>query len=451
MIALYTRVSTTEQSLNGHSLDEQEDRLRSYCSAMGWTDVKLYTDAGISGASTDRPALRMMIRDVQRHIVERVVVYKLDRLSRSQKDTLMLIEDIFLANGCDFVSISENFDTSSPFGRAMIGILAVFAQLEREQIKERMMMGKLARAKQGKFHGSVRVPIGYDYDDGNLVTNPYEKMQVIRIFNEFLAGVPMNRIVRELNAEGYTTKYGKWHYNTARELITKKTYLGLLEYKGECYRGSHEAFISQEMYDNVQTMLHRRKEALESRGIRCGHANSYLGGILVCKCGRKMTRSKVRKYLYYACRNGECDQSVWKMSEMDELVFSEIRKLTLESPVFAPKSSSGEINDREVISAKMGEIDRKIERIIDLYSMDNAPREQIQEKLTALSAQKEAMIRQLDSIEEPMTAEEATDLVKSLETVLESGDVDEVRALVSSLIEKIEVNGDNITIFWAFS
>ena len=140
MIALYERVSTEKQDREGHSIPEQKERLEKYCSVYGWKDFAHYTDAGFSGAKTDRPALNKLLEDIEKGRVKKVLVYKLDRLSRSQKDTLWLIEDKMLANDCDFVSISENFDTSTPLGRAMIGILAVFAQLEREQIKERMSM-----------------------------------------------------------------------------------------------------------------------------------------------------------------------------------------------------------------------------------------------------------------------------------------------------------------------
>jgi site-specific DNA recombinase len=347
--------------------------------------------------------------------------------------------------------MSENLDTASAFGRAMIGIMSAFAQLEREAIKERMLMGKLARAKKGKFHGSVRVPIGYDYKDGDLITNEFEKMQVIRIFKEFNAGMPVNRIVRDLNAEGFTTKYGKWSLSTARQILEKRTYLGLLPYKGEFYQGNHEAFISQELFDNVQTILKRRKADLDEKGIRCGKATSALGGILICKCGRKMARCKVRNYLYYACRNGGCDQSVWKMSEMNDLVFSEIRKLSLECPKSAPKYVNEENIGQKVIEAKIGEIDRKIDRIIDLYALDDTPKDVIQQKLSDLNVQKESLLRQLDDIETPMTQEEVIDLAKSLDRVLKSDDIDEIRALVTALIDHINVDGDNITIHWNFT
>ena len=128
--------------MEGYSIQAQTERLQAYCKAKGWGVFHTYTDAGFSGSNMERPALSQLLEDVEAGRVDCVLVYKLDRLSRSQKDTLHMIEDIFLANGCDFVSMSENFDTSTPLGRAMIGILSVFAQLEREQIRERMAMGR---------------------------------------------------------------------------------------------------------------------------------------------------------------------------------------------------------------------------------------------------------------------------------------------------------------------
>ena len=175
--ACYVRVST-ENQLENYSIEEQTERLTAYCKAKDITIVKFYTDGGYSGGNVNRPGLQQMLGDIAAGIIDTVIVYKLDRLSRSQKDTLMLIEDKFLANHVDFVSINENFDTSTPFGRAMIGILSVFAQLEKDQITERFTMGRVGRARNGYFHGGAYAPTGYDYADGNLVVNEYEALQV---------------------------------------------------------------------------------------------------------------------------------------------------------------------------------------------------------------------------------------------------------------------------------
>ena len=166
--ACYVRVST-ENQLENYSIEEQLDRLKSYCRAKDISVVKYYTDGGYSGGNINRPSLQQMLRDIEDNMIDTVVVYKLDRLSRSQKDTLMLIEDKFLAYNVDFISVNENFDTSTPFGRAMIGILSVFAQLEKDQITERFTMGRIGRAKSGCFHGGAYAPTGYDYVDGQLI------------------------------------------------------------------------------------------------------------------------------------------------------------------------------------------------------------------------------------------------------------------------------------------
>ena len=174
--ALYVRVSTQEQAQEGYSIGEQKDRLVAYCKAQEWIISDIYVDGGYSGANLNRPGIQRLMTETEKFDI--VLVYKLDRLSRSQRDTLYLIEEIFLPNKVDFVSMQESFDTSSPFGKAMIGLLAVFAQLEREQIKERTKMGKRARAKAGLHHGAGFIPIGYNYQDGKLIVNPYEAEQV---------------------------------------------------------------------------------------------------------------------------------------------------------------------------------------------------------------------------------------------------------------------------------
>ena len=132
--ALYVRVSTEAQAEEGYSVGAQTERLQSYCKAMGWAKTELYVDGGFSGSNLERPEMQRLIGDVKSGKTAAVLVYKLDRLSRSQKDTLYLIEDVFIPNDVDFISLNESIDTSTPYGRAMIGILSAFAQLERENI-----------------------------------------------------------------------------------------------------------------------------------------------------------------------------------------------------------------------------------------------------------------------------------------------------------------------------
>ena len=141
-----------------------------------------------------------------------VLVYKLDRLSRSQRDTLFLIEDVFMANGTDFVSMQESFDTTTIYGRAMVGILSVFAQMERETITERTLMGHAGRAEDGYWHGGGTDPIGYDYIDGELVVNEEEAEQVRDVYALFASGFSVTEISRRM--DGRRTKHGDWSHTS---------------------------------------------------------------------------------------------------------------------------------------------------------------------------------------------------------------------------------------------
>ena len=164
-VAGYVRVSSESQTEN-YSIPEQKDAIEKYCKMHGWNLVKIYVDGGFTGANTERPALNERMAAADNYDI--VLVYKIDRFSRSQKDMLNLIEDL-QEKGCKFASIWENFDTTTPLGMAMLGILSAFAQLEREQIKERMALGRRGRTKKGLWRAGSNVPTGYDYINGHLV------------------------------------------------------------------------------------------------------------------------------------------------------------------------------------------------------------------------------------------------------------------------------------------
>ena len=413
-IAVYTRVSTQEQARDGYSIDEQIDRLTKYCEAMKWDIYKIYNDAGFSGATTDRPALQRIIKDIKKGKIDKVLVYKLDRLSRSQKDTLELIEDQFIANGVEFVSMSENFDTSTAFGRAMVGILAVFAQLEREQIKERMSMGREARAKEGKFHGSSKPPIGYDYIDGKLMTNEFEKMQIQMIYEMYVSGMGGLKIAKKMNESGYSTKYGNWRHQTITELIPKKTYIGYVQFNGEWYKGEHEAFITEELYDKAQLVLEQRKKE-HKINIRTGKATTYLAGYLHCSCcgskyGKRCKYYASKKYEYYSCysrfqknrtvaKSKNCQNKTWRMEELDNIIFDEIKKLALDPNYISEIKENSVPDDRtQVIEKEIVKLETQINRLLDLYTIGQIPVDTLQDRIHNLNEHKESLEIELDSI-----------------------------------------------------
>ena len=273
--ALYVRVSTDSQFEEGYSVEAQTEKLEAWCKVKNYKNTELYVDGGWSGSNIDRPELRRLMGDIAMGKVAVVVVYKLDRLSRSQKDTLFLLEDVFAPNDCDFISINENFDTTSPYGKAMIGILSVFAQLERENIKERTRMGMYSRVKSGLWMGGDGIPFGYDYDKelGYLVPNRHAE-DVRNIFDLYLKGYSTTKLAQmfDVSSDKQIT-----------DILDRITYLGKISYRGEVFEGKHEALIDQETFDKVQRERSRRstKNTVTS---------SYLlTGLLVCgKCGAKM-------------------------------------------------------------------------------------------------------------------------------------------------------------------
>lgn len=475
-VGCYCRVSTTEQAMNGHSLEEQTDRMQKYCEAMRWSVYRVYTDAGQSGASMNRPALQQMIRDIQSRKIEKVLVYKLDRISRSQKDTLHLIEDIFLANNVEFVSMSENFDTSSPFGRAMIGILSVFAQLEREQIRERMTMGKEARAKEGKFFGGRFLPIGYAYNENVLTVDEYEAMQVREIFDRAERGESLFTIAQDLNRRGLNHKNGPWYHQTVRRVLNSRIYTGYISYSGEWFKGNHEAIITEEQFSRVEKILSERTRQHKEHNRRIGKANTLLGGFLVCaQCGAKYSKFSEKRHRkdgslryreYYQCnsqskrtaaqvKDPNCRNQKWDIEDLTAQVLGEIRKLAIDPAYLESARSSGESENRpEVISAEIAKIENQINRLLDLYSMDNIPAAAVQARINDLADQRERLEAEREAAEneknDRITHEEIVKVIQSFEDVLARADFDETRMIIGELIDYIELDGSDVRIHWSF-
>lgn len=476
-VVIYIRVSTQEQANEGYSVGEQTERLKKYCEAMEWDIIKIYVDPGYSGGNTERPGLQELIKDVENDNIDKVVVYKLDRLSRSQLDTLYLIEKVFLANNTDFVSMSENFDTSTPFGRAMIGILAVFAQLEREQIKERTMIGKEARAKEGKWKGGPE-PIGYDY---NVVTdllevNEYEAMQVREVFDLFIKGTPLRTIDKMLKEKGYTHKYGTWDSKNMRRVLKSKIYLGYIRYRDTHFKADHVPIISEETFNQAQEILKLRAEQYKDFYRNPGAQTTYLGGLLRCKhCKGKYCKSmggspKYGRLYYYTCysrskkvkemiKDPNCKNKNWRMEVLDEIVFSEIKKLAIDpeymSRLQEEKPTDSETPDKiKIIQDEIASIAEQISRFMDLYGLGTFTIDQVSEKINPLNDKRVALeneLKKLNAERGAITEERALEIIESFEDILEHGDFDEIRLVIESLIHYIELDNDDIYIYWKFA
>ncbi|MEM1483902.1 recombinase family protein [Oscillospiraceae bacterium PP1C4] len=457
-VGCYVRVST-ENQIENYSIDEQIERLKAYCKAKDWAIYKFYTDAGYSGGSVDRPALIQMISDIKSKSIELVVVYKLDRLSRSQKDTLTLIENEFLSRGVDFVSMSENFDTSTPFGRAMIGILSVFAQLEKDQITERFTMGRIGRSKAGYYHGGSTAPTGYNYIDGKLEVDEYIAEQVREVYDRFLNGYSINSIHKYMN-----DKYGEWNSHAlVINVLRNSVYIGKVKFKKREYDGLHQPIISKESFYRAQQLLksserESNKTTAQKTPFRAGY---MLSSLVYCKkCGARYSAN----HGYYRCYSRaksskrfiidpNCKNDNWDIEELDELIIHELRRLKHSNDYFESIFESSEGNpqiDKKSALDSIKKIDSQISRMIDLYQVGGISIEQISNKISLLQKEKsnlESKIVQPNSyIQE--TRDRFIQSIEKMDEVFESGSVEEKRMLVSSFVDKIWVDGENVSIEW---
>lgn len=472
MIALYVRVSTAEQAKEGYSIDEQTARLKKYCEAHGRTDYVVYTDAGMSGANMQRAGLEALLADVRAGKVDRVVVYKLDRLSRSQKDALYLIEDAFMANGVDFESMTERFDTGTSFGRAMVGILAVFAQLEREQIKERMKLGREGRAKSGKYHCSGRKPTGYDIKDGALYINEYEALQIREAFERYAGGESLRAIVRDFIQKGYTTKNGSWSDGLLYNILVNPLYTGRINSNGMTYAGIHEPIVSDALFNQVQKQ--RRGTNKSKKGESWAANNMLLGGRVWCKrCGARYCAYSVKiggkDYGYYTCysqrgasplmvRDPNCKNKRYSARELDMIILGEIKKLEIDADYIRQLSSAGnaqkEAQAREkAIAAELKKIDEQKNRLIDLYTVGGIDKAAVTQRVDALNKREKDLRAQLQAAQDKaprISPQKATQAVKGFADMVARGNHAQIAAIISELVDRVEIDGDDVFIYWNF-
>jgi site-specific DNA recombinase len=303
--AVYTRKSTEEGlEMEFNSLDAQRDACEAYIAsqkAEGWLLVPdRYDDGGYSGGTLERPALKRLMEHIETRRVDVVVVYKIDRLSRSLMDFARLVE-VFDRNAVTFVSVTQSFNTTNSMGRLTLNILLSFAQFERELTGERIRDKFAASRKKGMWMGGW-APLGYDVQDRKLVINPVEAAHIRFMFERFARLRSMTKLIRILAAEGIKAKSGKpVEKGYLYRIISNPVYVGEAVHKGTSYPGEHKAIIDRALWQCVQDILKEspRKRAANSRA----RTPALLRGLIFGPSGTAMTPSHTRRngklYRYY--------------------------------------------------------------------------------------------------------------------------------------------------------
>lgn len=439
-VALYLRVST-EQQIEKYGLDVQHEKLQSYCQARGWTHVTDYIDGGYSGSNLNRPALQQLIKDIQAKKIDLVLVYRLDRLSRSQRDTLSLIEELFLPHHVEFISLSETIDTQTPFGRAAIGILSTFAQLERENIKERLYTchQKMVQEEGLWAGGAGTTPYGYTrLARGQLVVNESERHHVQRIFESYLELKSVARVNKQLQAEGFK----KLRYQRLSNILKSRLYLGEVSFAGEWHKGSHEALITEELFHAVQ----QARQAITNPN-RMGPKNKTFTGLITCgHCGavykvynRRITKADGEKAYesYYMCENRKLPKT-----NPQKCYNSRITREALEQQVMAQIKHLQQLNQKKyktdlvAFKRKLKTIDQKTSKLIDLYTDGQLTKKTFQQKLNALTEQKQTLLQKISETEAKQKAPSAEENSTTLDS------------LVKHLIKNIIIIDNTLDITW---
>ena len=459
--AIYIRVSTAEQFEHGFSVDEQRERLTAYCKAMSWDISGMYVDGGFSGKDTNRPALQKMIKEIK--LLDIVVIYKLDRLSRSQKDTLTLIEDVLIKNNVDIVSLQENLDTSSPFGRAAIGILSAFSQLERETFKERSLLGRTGRARNGKWVGTSRPPIGYDYnkEQQKLIVNEYEAEQVKKIFELYTNGTGFQKISEILHDHGYKTKYGDWiSWGSVPTILSNAVYIGKVKFNGDFFEGEHKPIIDIETFNTAQSALEFRKTGSTFK-------RKYpFSPFLYCKnCGAKMfyikkrTKGKVWCYSRWGgtrsmVKDRSCKMKIWDSDLIQNLVLAEIKNIAYNNKeVNNALNKKQKNNSLKVYKNKLEDINKQINKILDLYQYGTIAADTLNNRIRFLHEEKNNIekIIQQETEKEKLSNNNNKKLQEISLQIIENWDITELAVkieLLSKIIDKIIVDHDCIKILF---
>ena len=417
----------------------------SYAKSKDYTEFEYYIDGGYSGKDLNRPAIQKLIEDCKNHKIDAVFVFKLDRISRSQRDTLYLIEEVFNKYNVSFISMRENFDTSTPFGKAMIGVLSVFAQLERETILERTRIGLKKRAEAGLWRGGGKIPFPYRYDrnTGTLVPIPEQVELLHKMISLYISGKSFNVIGKIVGMDE----------SMVETRILSITNTGKVPYRDEVYDGKHEAVVSDELYEEILRVNKvRSREKYErhyllSGKVFCGH------------CGAKYRYQKWGKRLIMYCysqqkskpryiKDPNCNNKRWDTFEVEDAVLEELFKMSLDLDLFKKTFNIATVNVKNEYRSRLEEITKQIKNLLNNIANGIAV-EETNNKINELEKEKETIEEKLiESDQKEKDNKVSLNMIKNLKSTWFEMDFDEQRRIIEHLIDKVIVNDNEIGIYY---
>jgi len=479
-IAAYIRVSTEEQAKEGYSIPAQKERLDAFAKSQGWTIIEYYIEEGQSAKDLNRPEIQRLISDIQSNSgIQVVLVYRLDRLTRSVVDLHKLLE-IFEKNKVAFRSATEVYDTTTAIGRLFITLVAALAQWERENLAERVRMGMAQMASQGRRPGTAK-PYGYNYINGQLVINPSEAAVVRKIYDLYSRGRGVRQIIKWLNNPEHPipSKTGKpWSDTTVSYILTNPLYIGKFAWGREDYRrnkgslkpvqpeilfqGSHEAIVDEETWQAVQEKLKRRKKMAP----RHATGNYPLTGILKCGiCGgtlngcysTQINLQGKRRVRWYKCSRRDhkqtCTLPFLRAETVEEQILDMLEQMadieTLQELAKKELDATEKSDCRQEetqLKAELKDITARKKKWFDAYESGVIDLTDLRDRMKTI-ADRESFIRdrlaEIETEERPTwTVEERLKKIKNFRWLWDKATPEERKELAHELIKEIIVAKD---------
>ena len=431
--AIYCRVSTEEQATEGFSIHAQKDKLTKYAIINDWDIVDYYVDDGISGKNlTERPEVTRLIEDVKKGKIKNVLIYKLDRLTRSVKDLIYLIE-LFDKNNCTFNSQTEKIDTSNAVGRMFVKIIGIFAEFERENLAERVTLGYEQKTREGNYTNCNGV-FGYDYivGKGKLKLNKNEAGYVRKIYNWYLEGESMLKIAKKLKDLNVPTKRGgHWNQSTIYSILTNPLYIGNVRY-GVGRKNGFEVsgkniipIINEELFNNVNNLMKKRKK-FQTR--KYSSDDTYYLSVLKCSlCGSKYyARQQLqsgKKYITYQCNghnNNSCNAPGFSHKKIENAFINyldNIKDLEFDKNILK-KEKTDINNSTSELKEQINKLNNKKKETIKLFATDEIDYNAFNEIKNVIDEKIEVLNNELNSFNKDNNQEDLTNVEVIKEIVI---------------------------------
>jgi site-specific DNA recombinase len=464
-IATYTRISTDEDH-QPYSLEAQADRLANYVKSQeGWKITRRFSDQA-SGATLERPGLQRALKEAEAKRFDLLLVYRVDRLSRSVRGLAQILEQLDHA-GVLFRSATEPFDTASSAGRMMVQMLGVFAEFERATIVERVIAGMERKAARGEWIGGT-IPFGYRHDTERryLEPDPAEASVVQEIFHRYgerLEGA--TSLANWLHERGYRTRAGKpFSTHTVLNILRNRSYLGEIPFRGQTHKAPHAPLVEPELFQRAQQVLTERGEDASLR--RSNNSDYLLTGLVKCaRCGKRYVGAAANgnggRYPYYVCHSRQrygskgCDNDRLPAQELEQAIMRQLLATLEQEPIVraAIEDAFAELEkERPKYQQELKRIEgelRKVNDTLDRYfhAFENgsmpeqacAPRiATLTQQLTGLEARR-AELAEPDDTPEPLSDEDLAALTGHVRDVITDGDLAQQKALLQAIVAEIKV------------